>query len=61
MISLYRDMEEKKIDTSKTIRVTREQYKELLSLGRMNMSFSEVLDDIMKKANVKSSAAALKD
>jgi predicted CopG family antitoxin len=51
-------MEVKKVDTSKTIRITQEQYNELLSLGSMNMSFSKVLSDVMKQAKVMGASAA---
>jgi predicted CopG family antitoxin len=49
------------MDTSKTIRISQEHYDELISLGRMHTSFDDVLGDVLKRAKVKSSAAALKE
>jgi len=43
---------------SKTIRISKENYDKIVSLGDMTRSFNSVLTDIMKKANVRKDAAA---
>ena len=45
----------------KSIHISRENYDAMLGMGNMKTSMNDVLNIIMKKANVKSSAAAKED
>jgi hypothetical protein len=50
-------MEENRERTSKVIRISQEHYDELLSLGRMNMTFDQVLDNVMEKVKLMGASA----
>ncbi len=45
----------------KSINISRENYDTMVEIGDMTKTFNDVLTDIMKKANVHSSAASAKE